>query len=63
MYVAMILLTLGVAIWIGQPLMYLAPFFMYLVADRIFIPFEEAKMRAQFGEAFDAYCRRVRRWL
>jgi protein-S-isoprenylcysteine O-methyltransferase Ste14 len=62
MYLALTLLTLGAAIWVGQPLMYLAPLLMYLVADRVFIPFEEAKMRTQFGEAFDAYCTRVRRW-
>ena len=63
MYLALTLLTLGAAIWVGQPLMYLAPLLMYLVADRAFIPFEEAKMRAQFGDAFDVYCARVRRWL
>jgi protein-S-isoprenylcysteine O-methyltransferase Ste14 len=63
MYLSLTLLTLGAAIWVGQPLMYLAPLLMYLVADRAFIPFEEAKMRAQFGEAFEAYCKRVRRWL
>ncbi len=63
MYLALTLLTLGVAVWVGQPLMYLAPLLMYLVADRIFIPFEEAKMRRQFGETFDAYCARVRRWI
>jgi protein-S-isoprenylcysteine O-methyltransferase Ste14 len=63
MYLALTLATLGAAVWVGQPLMYLAPLLMYLVADRVFIPFEEAKMRRQFGEQFDAYCARVRRWL
>jgi hypothetical protein len=27
------------------------------------IPFEEEKMRRQFEDAFDAYARKVRRWL
>jgi len=63
MYLAMTLITLGAAVWVGQPLMYLAPVAMYLVADRVFIPFEEANMRRQFGDAFDAYCKRVRRWI
>ena len=63
MYLALTLATLGAAVWVGQPLMYLAPLLMYLVANRVFIPFEEAKMRRQFGEQFDAYCARVRRWL
>lgn len=63
MYLAMTLLTLGVAVWLGQPLIYLSPLLMYLIADRVFIPFEEAKMRRQFGEQFDSYCTRVRRWI
>jgi protein-S-isoprenylcysteine O-methyltransferase Ste14 len=63
MYLAMTLLSLGVAVWVGQPLMYLSPLLMYLIADLAFIPFEEAKMRRQFGDQFDAYCKRVRRWV
>lgn len=63
MYLAMTLVSLGVAVWIGQPLMYLAPVLMFAVANWIFIPFEETKMRRQFGDAFDAYCKRVRRWI
>ena len=63
MYLAMTLVSLGVAVWVGQPLMYLAPLLMFAVANWAFIPFEEAKMRRQFGETFDAYCKRVRRWI
>jgi len=63
MYLAMTLVSLGVAVWVGRPLMYLAPVLMFTVANVAFIPFEEAKMRRQFGDAFDAYCKRVRRWL
>jgi protein-S-isoprenylcysteine O-methyltransferase Ste14 len=29
----------------------------------VHIPFEEAKMRRQFGAAYDDYTRRVPRWL
>jgi protein-S-isoprenylcysteine O-methyltransferase Ste14 len=43
--------------------MLLAPVFMFAVANWAFIPFEEAKMRRQFGDVFDAYTRRVRRWI
>ncbi|MGD9979810.1 MAG: isoprenylcysteine carboxylmethyltransferase family protein [Hyphomonadaceae bacterium] len=63
MYLAMTLVSLGVAVWMGQPLMYMAPLGMFVVANWIFIPFEEEKMRRQFGDAFDAYCKRVRRWI
>jgi protein-S-isoprenylcysteine O-methyltransferase Ste14 len=34
-----------------------------LITDRWYIPFEEARMSAQFGAAYDDYRRRTRRWL
>jgi len=63
MYFGMTLFALGGALWFGRPVMLLAPVLMFAVANWVFIPFEEAKMRRQFGETFDAYCRRVRRWI
>lgn len=63
MYLAMTVFCLGGALWFGRLPMLLAPLLMFAIANWVFIPFEEAKMRRQFGEAFDAYCRRVRRWL
>lgn len=63
MYLAMTLFAVGGALWMGRSVMLLAPLMMFAVANWAFIPFEEAKMRRQFGDAFDAYCKRVRRWL
>jgi protein-S-isoprenylcysteine O-methyltransferase Ste14 len=63
MYLGMVIFCIGGALWVGRPLMLLAPLLMFAVANRVFIPFEEEKMRRQFGEAFDAYCQRVRRWI
>jgi protein-S-isoprenylcysteine O-methyltransferase Ste14 len=63
MYLGMTLICLAAALWFGRLPMLLAPVAMFAVANTAFIPFEEAKMRRQFGEAFDAYCKRVRRWL
>jgi len=63
MYLAMTLFCVGGALWFGRPVMLLAPALMFIVANWAFIPFEEAKMRRQFGETFDAYCKRVRRWI
>jgi len=63
MYLGMTLFCVGGALWMERPLMLAAPFLMFAVANGVFIPFEEAKMRRQFGDSFDAYCRRVRRWL
>lgn len=63
MYLGMTLFTIGGALWFGRIAMLLAPVLMFAIANWVFIPFEEAKMRRQFGDAFDAYCKRVRRWI
>jgi protein-S-isoprenylcysteine O-methyltransferase Ste14 len=63
MYLSLIVVSLGVAIWIGAWPMFLAPIATFATANWVHIPFEEAKMRRQYGEAYDAYKRRVRRWL
>jgi protein-S-isoprenylcysteine O-methyltransferase Ste14 len=63
MYLGLIVATLGAAIWFGRPLMYLTPVLIFMIENWAFIPYEEAKMRRQFGDAFDAYTKRVRRWL
>jgi protein-S-isoprenylcysteine O-methyltransferase Ste14 len=34
-----------------------------LVMQQLIIPFEEQRMRAAFGERYEDYCRRVRRWI
>ena len=63
MYLGLVVLSLGVAVAAGAILMFVAPLLVFATANWVHIPFEEAKMRRQFGEAFDDYVRRVRRWL
>ena len=62
MYLGLVLVTLGIAIWIGAWPMFLAPIAVFATANSIHIPYEEAKMRRQFGSIYDDYVRRVRRW-
>lgn len=50
------LLLGGIGVWVGWGL-----FFAYL--DRVQIPREEAFLRTNFGQDYDVFCRRVRRWL
>lgn len=63
MYVSLVLVYLGVAAILTQawPLLLLP--LPITVLHGIVIPFEETRMREVFGEAFDHYCTRVRRWL
>ncbi len=63
MYLGMTLICLAAALWFGRWPMPAAPLAFFAIANWVFIPFEEAKMRRQFGPAFDAYVKRVRRWL
>jgi protein-S-isoprenylcysteine O-methyltransferase Ste14 len=63
MYVGVITASFGAALFFGRSLMFLAPLGVFAITNFVLIPFEEAKMRRQFGEAFDAYCKRVRRWI
>ncbi len=63
MYLGLVLVTLGIAMWIGAWPMFLAPIAVFFTANSVHIPFEEAKMRRQFGAAYDEYVSRVRRWV
>lgn len=62
-YLADALLLLGWALWLGQPaaLLWLAGFIVWI--DRVQIAAEEPALERLFGEAYRAYCARVRRWV
>jgi len=62
MYLGHVLLLLGWALWLGQPLALLCVAAYALWIDRLQIPAEERILRARFGAAYDAYLQRVRRW-
>jgi protein-S-isoprenylcysteine O-methyltransferase Ste14 len=63
MYLGLIILTLGIAIWVGAWPMFAAPIALFATANWAHVPFEEAKMRRQFGPVYDNYVVRVRRWI
>ncbi len=63
MYLGMSLILLGIALLFGSatPLL-VVPVFALLV-DRVFIVPEQRMLEATFGEQFQEYRRRVRRWV
>ena len=63
MYLGLTVSTVGLAIWLGDWPFFLVPPAVFATANYVHIPFEEAKMRRQFGAQFDAYAARVRRWI
>lgn len=63
MYLGFLLVSSGIAFRVGSLPMFVVPFLVFATVNRVHIPFEEAKMRRQFGEAFDRYTRTTRRWI
>jgi protein-S-isoprenylcysteine O-methyltransferase Ste14 len=63
MYLGLVLVASGIAFAVGAWPMFLAPLATFTTANWVHIPFEEAKMRRQFGAGFDDYCAKVRRWI
>ncbi len=63
MYLGMLLILAGWAVWLAHPLSLLGLPLFVVYMNRFQIRPEEAALRAKFPEAFDAYARAVRRWL
>jgi protein-S-isoprenylcysteine O-methyltransferase Ste14 len=63
MYLGLVLVGLGIAFWVGAWPTFLAPIAIFATANWVHIPFEEEKMRRQFGASFDAYAGKIRRWI
>lgn len=63
MYLGLILIGIGFALYWGSLSFYLVPVALFVLIDRVFIPFEEEKMQRQFGDQYTEYRARVRRWL
>ena len=63
MYVGMVLAGLGAALITATLAGVILAAAYALVVRYWYIAYEERAMRQQFGERYDAYCRRVGRWL
>ena len=63
MYLGLVVITLGIALYAGSIPFFLVPAILFFLCGGTFIPFEEAKMKRQFGNQYTDYTSRVRRWL
>ena len=63
MYVGLTLVLLAWCLWLGNLLSLVMVVLFVAYIDRFQIRPEERALRASMGEAYDAYCKRVRRWL
>ncbi|HWE07456.1 MAG TPA: isoprenylcysteine carboxylmethyltransferase family protein [Rhizomicrobium sp.] len=53
MYLGLVLASLGIAFCVGSLPMFAAPLLNFATTNQVHIPFEEARMRRQFGQAYD----------
>jgi protein-S-isoprenylcysteine O-methyltransferase Ste14 len=63
MYVSLVLSYVGLAGVLLLPWAIVLMPLPLLALQRVLIPFEEARLRAEFGRDYLQYCQRVRRWL
>lgn len=63
MYLGLLIVLIGWAVWLGNPLgVVVIGAFVWVITELQIKP-EEEVLGAQFGESYLAYCRTVRRWL
>jgi protein-S-isoprenylcysteine O-methyltransferase Ste14 len=63
MYLGFLPLLASVAFFTGSPVYLLSPWAFFLVVNRLFVPYEEAKLDRLFGEAYAKLKLKVPRWL
>ena len=63
MYMSLLASYLGVTGWLVEPWPLLLLPVPLAILNWIVIPFEEARLRTAFGNAYEAYCAKVRRWI
>jgi protein-S-isoprenylcysteine O-methyltransferase Ste14 len=63
MYLGMALILLGAGFILGSITSFVgAPLFIAAM-EMFFIPKEEKNLREQFGEEYESYCKKIRRWI
>ncbi len=63
MYLGFALMLAGVWMLLGALSPVLGVLLFSVVTDRWYISYEEKAMRASFGQEYEAYQRRTRRWI
>jgi len=63
MYLGMFLLLFGLAIYLQSAFTLLVPIIFIIFIQKYFIPIEETNLKKQFGQKYQQYQKKVRRWL
>lgn len=62
-YLSGVMLSAGIAIFLGSVITFVFPLIFLLILDRAYIPAEEETLENIFGDEYRSYKMRVRRWL
>lgn len=63
MYVAVVAIILGWALWFGSPAVFLYAAIVWLCFTAFVLVYEEPTLRATFGKQYETYCANVGRWI
>jgi protein-S-isoprenylcysteine O-methyltransferase Ste14 len=63
MYLGVILLILGQALLLGREILFAWAVVAWLIFEVSLVTWEEPGLRGRFGESYEDYRRRVRRWI
>lgn len=63
MYLGFLPLLASVAFFTGAPVYLLSPAGFFFIIDRLFVPYEEAKLERLFGEEYARFKSNSKRWL
>jgi protein-S-isoprenylcysteine O-methyltransferase Ste14 len=63
MYLGVILLIVGQGLLLGREILYAWAVIAWLIFELSLVVWEEPGLRVRFGESYDDYRRRVRRWV
>lgn len=63
MYVGVTLMLIGEAIFFQSLVLSLYAFFIFMAFHLFIVFFEEPRLKRDFGDEYDGYCKQVRRWL
>ena len=63
MYLGMVIILSGIAIFLGSIITFIFPFTFIFVIEIFFIPYEEQNLERTFKQEFIEYKKNVRRWI
>jgi protein-S-isoprenylcysteine O-methyltransferase Ste14 len=63
MYLSVTIIVLGEALWIGSRTLAIYWAIWFAAAHLFVVGYEEPNLRERFGSSYNAYARRVRRWI